>query len=66
MGVKKSKKEVRIKIPAPYLRELDHLVEKGIYMSCQDAIRAALRDLFREHEIEPFSDFVEEAEKSQD
>ncbi len=33
---------------------LDHLVEEGLYMERQEAIRAALRLLFRFHGPEPF------------
>ncbi|HUW46786.1 MAG TPA: hypothetical protein VMW50_13435 [Dehalococcoidia bacterium] len=50
-----------------YVEALDRLVEEGIYLEPQTAIRAALRLLFRHHGIEPFlSGLVEEAEKIQD
>jgi len=44
-----------------YLEALDHLVDEGIYMEQQSAIRDALRFLFRHHGIESFrSQLVEE------
>ncbi len=47
-----------------YVDALDQLVEMGIYLEDQVAIRDALRRLFRYHKIEPFySDFVEEVKK---
>jgi len=39
-----------------YVEALDHLVEAGLYMEYQAAIRDALRHLFRFHGIESFSD----------
>ncbi len=45
-----------------YVRALDQLVEVGIYMDHQDAIRDALRKLFQYHKIEPFSEKVPEAD----
>ena len=44
-----------IMIENPYLDQLDRLVEKGIYLSREDAIRDALRSLFRSEGIEPFA-----------
>ena len=47
-----------------YLEALDHLVDEGIYMEHQAAIRDALRFLFRYHGIESFrSQLVEEVSK---
>ncbi len=49
-----------------YVEALDQLVEEGIYLEHQGAIRDALRRLFRYHRIEPFySELVEEVEKFQ-
>ncbi len=39
-----------------YVDALDWLVEEGLYMEHQVAIRDALRRLFRHHGIEPFTD----------
>ena len=48
-----------------YIDALDKLVEEGIYMECQVAIRDALRRLFRHHGIEPFrSQLVEEVSET--
>ncbi len=47
-----------------YIEALDQLVERGLYLEPQVAIRGALRRLFRYHKIEPFySDFVEGVKK---
>ena len=50
---KRSKRHSLI-LREPYIRALDILVEQGIYMENQDAIRCALRTLFQRHGIEPF------------
>ena len=42
-------------LTGPYVKALDRLVEEGIYMNPQDAIRSALRRLFQHHGIEPFA-----------
>ena len=61
------KKRICVTLTEPYLDALDQLVEEGIYMDHQAAIREALRRLFRHHKIEPFySELVEEAEKVQE
>ncbi len=60
------KKEVELIVTGPYLRALDSLVEEGIYLKRQNAIRDALRLLFRHHEIAPFyTELAEEVEKIQ-
>ena len=45
-----------------YVKALDQLVEMGIYMEHQAAIRDALRYLFRHHGIESFTDKGAEVE----
>ena len=60
---KKSKHQFSFKIPIPMLEAVDSLVEQGIYLNRDEAIRAALRILFREKGIEPFSPEVEEPVK---
>ena len=49
------KKQFIVTLTGPYLEGLNRLVEEGIYLRHQVAIRAALRLLFRHHEIEPFT-----------
>jgi len=39
-----------------YVEALDQLVDEGLYMEHQDAIRDALRRLFQYHGIETFAD----------
>jgi len=39
-----------------YVEALNYLVDEGIYMEHQEAIRGSLRRLFRHHGIEPFTD----------
>ena len=49
------KKRYSVTLTTAYIRALDQLIEVGIYMDHQDAIRDALRQLFQYHGIEPFS-----------
>ena len=37
-----------------YVEGMDRLVEMGIYLDHQDAIRDVLRSLLKEHRISPF------------
>lgn len=60
---KESKHRLRFTIPIPMLEALDSLVEQGIYLSRDEAIMDALRILFREKGIEPFSPEDEEPGK---
>jgi len=53
---KRDKKPFSVTLTGPYLEALDYLVNEGIYMDPQDAIKEALRLLFRHHKIEPFTD----------
>jgi len=58
-----------VTLTVPYLEALDRLVEEGLYIDHQDALRDALRSLFRFQGIEPFTDKgaeLEEVEKVQD
>lgn len=54
-----SKKPDKIRISLTLVKAnvetLDQLVEDGIYMSRQTAIRAGMRLLFRHHKLEPFT-----------
>jgi len=48
-----------------YIDTLDRLVDDGLFMEQQDAIRTALRHYFLHHKIEPFrTEFVGEAKES--
>ena len=50
------KKRYSVTLTNAYIAALDGLIEVGIYMDHQDAIRDALRRLFQYHGIEPFSE----------
>jgi len=61
------KKRISLTLTPIYVKALNQLVEKGLYLEPQVAIRAALRLLFQQHRIEPFfSGLVEEVEKVQE
>jgi len=49
------KKRFSVTLTTAYVKALDQLIEVGIYLDHQDAIRDALRQLFQYHGIEPFS-----------
>jgi len=55
------KKRYSVTLTNAYVGALDRLVEVGIYLDYQDAIRDALRKLFQFHGMEPFSEKVPEA-----
>jgi len=64
---KADKRRLSLTLTKVYVDALDRLVDEGLYMEHQVAIRDALRRLFQHHKIEPFySDLVEEVEKVQD
>jgi len=42
---------VSTRIPQPWLSMLDSLVGRGLYESKSDAIRAAIRNLLKEHSV---------------
>lgn len=50
------KKRFSVTLTTAYVEALDRLVEVGIYLDHQDAIRDALRQLFQYHRIEPFAE----------
>ena len=67
MSDKTAKRRYSLTLTSVYVEGLEKLVERGIYLEHQVAIRGALRRLFRYHKIEPFySEFVEEVEKLQE
>ena len=51
---KAEKRRLSLTLTRAYVDPLDHLVAEGLYTEPQEAIRAALRFLFRRHELEPF------------
>jgi len=59
------KRRFSVTLTGPYIEALNRLVEKGLYLDHQDAIRDALRRLFKYHGIEPlYDELVEEVEES--
>lgn len=61
---KNVKRRISLTLTKSYVEALDRLVEEGIYLEHQVAIRDALRLLFRVHRIEPFySVLAENVEK---
>ncbi len=67
MSDETAKKRIFLTLTKIYVDALDQLVERGIYLGHNVAIRDALRHLFTRHKIEPFSsDLVEKDEKGQD
>lgn len=49
MSKKSQKVRVSLTLTLPYVEVLDILVEKGLFLDRQDAIREGLRDLFKKH-----------------
>ena len=49
------KKRVGVTFTKSYLECMEYLVDKGIYVDYQDAIRDALRILFRLYDLETFN-----------
>ena len=50
------KKRFSVTLTNAYVNALDQMVEEGIYLDHQAAIRDALRRLFQYHGIGPFSE----------
>jgi len=48
------KRRLTLTLTRVYVEALNYLVDEGLYMEQQDAIRTALRLLFRHHGLEPF------------
>ncbi len=59
------KKRYSVTLTTAYVTALNQLIEVGIYMDHQDAIRDALRQLFQYHGVEPFSEKEPEAAPSE-
>ncbi len=56
MSDKGARTRISLTLTKVYVEALDRLVDGGIYLEHQAAIRAALRRLFQFHGIEPFTD----------
>ena len=54
-----AKRRFSVTLTKTYIVALNRLVEEGLYIDHQDAIRDALRRLFQYHGIEPFSEKAE-------
>jgi len=52
------KRRFSVTLTRPYIEALDRLVEEGLYIDHQDAIRHALRRLFQYHGMELFLEKV--------
>lgn len=59
------KRRFSLTLTKPYIEALNRLVEEGIYIDHQDAIRHALRRLFQFHGMEPFLEKVRSESSSQ-
>jgi len=67
MSDKAARTRISLHLTTVYLDSLNRLVDDGLFLEQQDAIRTALRHYFLFHKIEPFcTEFVGEAEKVQD
>ena len=61
------KRRFSVTLTGPYIERLDILVEKGLYLDPQDAMRDGLRRLFQHHGMEPlYKEQIEEEEKAQE
>jgi len=59
------KRRFSVTLTGPYIEALNRLVEEGFYLDHQDAIRDALRRLFRFHGMEPlYNEPAEEVEEN--
>jgi Arc/MetJ-type ribon-helix-helix transcriptional regulator len=54
------KKRISMTLTEPYLDALDRLVEEGVYVDRGEAVKDALRHLFRHYGVEPFAEPPEE------
>ncbi|MCW4050397.1 MAG: ribbon-helix-helix domain-containing protein [Candidatus Bathyarchaeota archaeon] len=60
-----NKKRYSVTLTELYIKRLDRLIEQGIYLDHQTAIREALRRLFIFHGMEPlYKELVEESEEN--
>ena len=62
-----NKKRFSVTLTDIYIERLELLVENGVYLDVQDAIRDGLRRLFFFHGMEPlYKEQIEESEKVQE
>jgi len=66
MSDKSDRIRIGLTLTGVFIETLDYLVDEGLYIDHQDAIRDALRLLFRFHGIEQFSDKGVEVEPEAD
>jgi len=59
---KATRTRIGLTLTKVYIETMDQLVEMGLYIDHQAAIRDALRRLFQFHGIEPFTDKEAELE----
>lgn len=52
------KKRNTLLLTDPYQKCLEELVDNGMYLDIQDAIRDALRDLFIKLDLDPFKNNI--------
>jgi len=62
MSDKSDRTRIGLTLTQVYIDTLDQLVEMGLYIDHQAAIRDALRRLFQFHGLEPFTDKEAEPE----
>ena len=58
------RKRFSVSLPLAYVKVMENLVEMGVYIDPQDAIRDGLRQIFKYHRKKPFFPLVEEAEEN--
>ena len=54
MSEKPVKKRISVTLTEPYLEALGRLVREGVYVDRGEAVKDALRRLFRHYGMEPF------------
>lgn len=62
--MKTKRTRLSLSLTPPYLEHLDILIEKGIFMERQTAIREFIRDGFKKYGLESFGDLSQEVERS--
>ena len=66
MSDKADRTRIGLTLTQVYIDTLDQLVDLGLYIDHQAAIRDALRRLFQYHGLEPFTDKEAEVEPEAD
>ena len=54
------RKKLDLTMPQDYVDALDRLVEAGLYLNRGEIIMEALKDLLRQHGVEPFCHGIDE------